>query len=117
VGVVLTNEKLPKYLVIVPKGASAVTAAAWLQRLVRYIGPGFHCDTRFKDYVTGDGAMCFTRAASRSLARGQVRVSKILGEAGIDEYSIALREVRRMLRQGRETLGQAGKSGADEVPS
>ncbi|RPI61963.1 MAG: hypothetical protein EHM48_04850 [Planctomycetaceae bacterium] len=78
--------------------ATAVQAAQWLRELVRFVGPGFHPDTPFSDYVnTAGGSPSFTAAQCEVLELGLKQAWTILSNAGVDVYAAALTAQRRML--------------------
>jgi len=80
-----------------PATATPTQAAAWLCRLVLFVGPGFHPDTPFGEYVKPDGTPSFSSLQCDTLERGLQTVWSILDRAGRDIYDIALPVQRRML--------------------
>lgn len=77
--------------------ANAEIAAEWVRDLVRFIGPGFHPDSRFSDYVTDHGRRCFTPKESR-FPEGEMKLTcEILEQAGIEIYAVALPVQHQML--------------------
>jgi hypothetical protein len=80
--------------------ATAAEAASYVRRLVRFIGPGFHPDEPFENYVSGDaGRKSFTSRDCRRLRSGLMRAWRILDAAGVEIYSVGLKEQRRLLRR------------------
>jgi hypothetical protein len=77
--------------------ATARDAIRWVRNLVRFIGPGFHPDSAFEDYVMDDGTLCFTPDQCVILERALAQAWKLLDEAGLEIYRIALTVQRRML--------------------
>ncbi len=86
--------KIPEPLA---QGASVKDAIRWVRNLVRYIGPGFHPDSAFDDYVMDDGSACFTPEERGVLETGLAQAWGLLDEAGIEIYRVALTVQRRML--------------------
>lgn len=80
-----------------PATATPGQAAAWVRRLVRFVGPGFHPDTTFDEYVKPDGTPSFSSRQCDTLERGLQTAWAVLDRAGRDIYSIALSVQRRML--------------------
>ena len=80
--------------------ASPADAVAYVRKLVRAIGPGFHPDERFANYVTvKDGMPVFTADECLRLETALRRAWRILDSAGVDIYAVGLREQRRVLRR------------------
>jgi hypothetical protein len=88
--------KMPEPLA--PK-ANVKDAIRWVRNLVVFVGPGFHPDSSFHDYVTDDGVSSFSQAECRFLEREMARAWKILDKAGVEIYRVALTVQRRLLRQ------------------
>jgi hypothetical protein len=65
--------------------------------LVGFLGPGFHPDSAFEDYVTVDGNPCFTRDEAATLEQGLACAWELLDKADIEIYRVALTVQRRML--------------------
>jgi hypothetical protein len=65
--------------------------------MVRYIGPGFHPDSDFCDYVSEDGKRLFTAAQCKAFERDLRRSWVALESAGIEIYAVALPVQRRLL--------------------
>jgi hypothetical protein len=82
----------------IAKDATPREACKYVVALVQYIGPGFHPDTRFRDYVhrhTGEPSL--TPSQARALQKGLNRAWSILDRAGIEIYRVGLVTQRRML--------------------
>jgi len=73
-----------------PENATLAQAVRWLRQLVRYVGPGFHPDTSFHDYVRSDGSTSFTREDASILEADLIRPWRIFDRARIEIYAIAL---------------------------
>ena len=80
-----------------PENATLVQAVRWLRRLVRYVGPGFHPDTSFHDYVRPDGSTSFTREDASTLEADLIRSFRIFSRAHAEIYAIALAAQRDSL--------------------
>lgn len=79
--------------------ASPAQASKWVHTLVRFVGPGFHPDTLFNEYVkVEDGSRSFTPAECLKLQQDLSQAWSILDCAGIDIYSVALPIQRQMLK-------------------
>lgn len=76
------------------RGANAEAAREWLIGVVRYIGPGFHVDTPFADYVNKLGPT-FTPDEADKLDRSMQRSLELLEDE--EPYDLSLNEVRRQL--------------------
>lgn len=85
---------------LLPVEATSVEVAAWVRRLVRFIGPCFHPDQDFEQYLRGDGQRLFAPVECDRLAKNLKRAWVIFDHAGVDLYGIALPVQRRMLRAG-----------------
>ena len=75
-------------------GANAAAAREWLIGVVRYIGPGFHVDTPFGDYVNKAGPT-FTQQEADKLDRSMARAFDVLGD--VEPYDLTLPEVQKQL--------------------
>ena len=82
-----------------PEGATVKDAIRWVRNLVRFVGPGFHPDSSFCDYVTDDGVNSFTPKECRFLERELTHAWDVLDKAGVEIYRVALTVQRRLLRQ------------------
>lgn len=81
-----------------PDGAGPAEAARWIRELVRFVGPGFHPDTNFSEYVDWCGKRSFLAEEGSVLADRLAHAWSILDNAGISIYTVAFREQRRLLR-------------------
>jgi len=62
----------------------------FVRSLVRWIGPGFHPDSDFNDYVMSEsGAPLFPPAQASRLNENLDRAISVLGDEGEDVYDIA----------------------------
>ncbi len=77
---------------------STPECAQYVRRLTRWIGPGFHPDTRFRDYTRDDGERCFDARTCAALEVDFARAWDTLNRAGIEIYRVALPVQQRMLR-------------------
>lgn len=73
------------------------TAKRCIRELVRAIGPGFHPDTQFGEYVDPSGTAIFAADVAARLDDGFELLLSTLEFAGIDPCEIALPVQRRML--------------------
>ena len=90
------SDKMPAQI---SEDATAVEAALWVRRIVRFVGPGFHPDTPFDEYVRiGDGSCLFAPGEAELLQANLDRAWAILDRAGIEIYSVALRTQRQLLK-------------------
>ena len=80
-----------------PPGSAPTQAKAWVRRLVRLMGAGFHPDTPFDEYRTPDGARSFTPSECALLEQGLATAWDILDRAGIEIYAVAEPVQRRVL--------------------
>ena len=65
-------------------------AEEFVRSLVRWIGPGFHPDSDFNDYVVSEsGAPLFPPAQASRLNEKLDRTISVLGDGGEDVYDIA----------------------------
>jgi hypothetical protein len=78
------------------KTPSTKECVAYVEALTRWIGPGFHPDTCFREYVDGDGKKILTAATCRELEEDLGRARDGLRQAGIEIYAVAL-PVQRLL--------------------
>jgi hypothetical protein len=85
-----------------PETPTVREAISWVRGLARYIGPGFHPDTPFCDYVQPDGKPSFTGEQCESLERELERAWKCLDAGGIDIYRVGLPMLKRMMRGGMD---------------
>jgi hypothetical protein len=72
------------------------TAKRCIRELVRAIGPGFHPDTRFDEYVDSSGAALFAADMAARLDAGFELLLSTLESAGIDPCAVALPTQRRL---------------------
>jgi hypothetical protein len=79
--------------------ATVKDAIRWVRSLVVFVGPGFHPDSSFRDYVTDDGVRSFSPAECCFLEEQQAKACGILDKAGVEIYRVALTVQRRLLRQ------------------
>lgn len=68
-----------------------------VRELVRAIGPGFHPDTQFGDYVQGDGNALFEPDVADRFDTDFEQVLTILEAAGVDPCEVGLPIQRRLL--------------------
>lgn len=71
-----------------PKVTDAVSAERFIRWCCRAVGPAFHPDTNFKDYVEADGTRTFTEEEA---ARLDAQMEAVLGQVP-DPYAIGLEE-------------------------
>ncbi len=84
-------------------GATPAEAARYVRKLVRFMGPGFHPDERFQDYVQiGTGEPVLTASECKQLDRGLAMAKRILEGAGMDVYAISLQVARRLLSRSHK---------------
>ena len=82
-----------------PAGPELPQAVAWVKDLVRFVGPGFHPDTPFEDYITHDGVPSFTPRQCILLKTGLQRAWGVLDAAQKDLYAVTFRVQRLLLRK------------------
>jgi hypothetical protein len=73
------------------------TAKRCIKELARAVGPGFHPDTRFDEYVDSSGAAIFAADVAARLDDGFELLLATLDSAGIDPCEVALPVQRRLL--------------------
>lgn len=79
-----------------PADTSEFGARQWLREAVRFIGPGFHIDTRAEEYVDVEsGQRSFGGHDCELLDEGLEVVCRLLGTE--EPYDVALTEVRSLL--------------------
>ena len=78
--------------------ADAAESVAWLRRVAKAIGPGFHPDTPATDYILGaTDEPLFDAEEAACLDADLDRAFKLLEAAGRDPYVVAARVQRRLL--------------------
>ena len=88
---------------LLPKSPTNRDCIRHVQRLVRWIGPGFHPDTEFQEYVDEEGERLFDCATCAALEADLSRAWATLDAAGIGIYAVAAPVQRRMLRAAQTT--------------
>ena len=78
---------------------SLAECRTFVRRLTRWVGPGFHPDTPFREYALPDGARGFDRKTCQLLENSLSRATKVLDYAGVDVCAVAIPIQRRLLRQ------------------
>lgn len=86
--------ELPAMLQLPP--ATPVEAIRWIRTATKWIGPGFHPDTRGRDYVNDQGRS-FTDEQADQLDHGVQACLEQLQPTKRDPYEVGLRIQRRML--------------------
>lgn len=90
-----------KPLPVLPKRARLRDCIQFLKDIARWIGPGFHPDTRFDDYVTTDGQRVigplFDDETAKRLQADFDEVYDTLVAEGLDPCEIAFPIQRRYL--------------------
>jgi len=88
----------PSFPVLSEK-AGAKDAIVWLRAVTKWIGPGFHPDTRASDYVHGDsGEPLLTAAEAERLDKEMKRCATLLVAEGRDPCEVAIKVQRRLMR-------------------
>lgn len=83
---------------ILPTSPTVDDAKRHLRSLVRWVGPGFHPDTDFHDYVLTDtGERSYEPSAADALNADLNSAVRILEAAGIDPCAVAMPVQRRLL--------------------
>lgn len=72
-------------------------ARLWLIDQVRRVGPGFHLDTPYTDYIDEEGLPTFTEAEATALEQSKERAFELLGD--VEPYDICLPEIRWILAE------------------
>jgi hypothetical protein len=93
---------------MIPNVHDRATAEQFVKACVAEIGLGFHPDTRFEDYVDGDGRRVFPDAEAERLNLMADRAAGF-----VDLYAVGLAEMRKLdrrLRSEREDLTSALES-------
>ena len=72
-------------------------ARFFVQQLVRLIGPGFHLDTKFEEYVCENGENVFGLENAQALNLDLIKAMDVFDKNGADGYSIGLDEQRKVL--------------------
>lgn len=72
-------------------------ARFFVQQLVRLIGPGFHLDTKFEEYVDENGEILFGLEDAQTLNLDLVKAMDVFDKNEADGYSIGLDEQREVL--------------------
>jgi hypothetical protein len=80
-----------------PKSASATDCVRYVMRLTRWIGPGFHPDTRFCEYTNDNGEHTFAEPLCTTLEAELVQVRQKLDAAGIDICAPSFAVQKRIL--------------------
>jgi hypothetical protein len=84
---------------LLPLSPSLADCKKYMRDLVQWIGPGFHPDSVFEDYVTPSLEHCFSSADAERLNALLEKAMTVLANAGIDPCEIALPVQRKLLRQ------------------
>ena len=85
---------------VLPDKAAANDAVRYVRALVRWIGPGFHPDEDFHEYVnieTGKHILGIDQATR--LNRELDRAVDLLDRVGVEVYEVAIRVQHRVLRE------------------
>jgi hypothetical protein len=89
------NEQQP----LLPSDPTIDDCKRHIRELVRWVGPGFHPDTDFHDYVIADtGRRSYDPADADALNADLDRAVELLDAAAIDPCAIGLPVQRRLLR-------------------
>ena len=83
----------PKALINIKPDFSPVanleSAKVFLEGITRMIGPGFHPEEDFRNYVNPENIRCFTDEVADDLNRSMELVYSVMGEYGIDPCDVA----------------------------
>ena len=82
---------------VLPESPTFRESVAWMRELVRFVGPGFHPDTAFEDYVRPDGTGSFDAPTCTRLSGEMGRAWDCLSQHGVDVYRVALPVQRKLL--------------------
>lgn len=79
--------------------AQADDARLWLIDQVHRIGPGYHLDTPYADYIIDPDTPIptFSKSEARALDESKERAFQLLGD--VEPYDICLDEIRWMLAE------------------
>src|SRR5450432_1827674 len=85
---------------VLPRTADANDAVRYVRGLVWWIGPGFHPDEDFHEYVNnGTGKHLFGIDQANRLNKELERAIGILNGVDVEVYDVAIRVQQRMLRE------------------
>jgi hypothetical protein len=86
---------------VFPVDLSVKSATKFIRELTRWVGPGFHPDTDFRDYVTNDGLRTYSDEDADTLNSELEAAASTLERQGIDPCEIGLPIQQRMILQMR----------------
>lgn len=85
---------------VLPESPSVFEACSFIQSLIEWIGPGYHPDTDFNEYVNASTNLpLFSSWRAMELNREHERACSILDAACIDPCSVGLKVQRRLICQ------------------
>jgi hypothetical protein len=84
---------------VFPSVLTAKTAAQFVRELTRWVGPGFHPETDFHEYVSGDGSRSYSSQVADELNAEFESAASMLEAHGIDPCEIGLPEQRKLILQ------------------
>ena len=84
---------------IFPVVLSVKSAVKYIRELTRWVGPGFHPDTDFYDYVRRDGQRSYSDQDADELNSELESAASMLEFHGFDPCSVGLPVQRKMILQ------------------
>lgn len=84
---------------VFPIVLSDESAATYIRELTGWVGPGFHPDTDFRDYVSENGTRSYSNKEADELNSELAAAASMLERSGIDPCEVALPVQRRLIQQ------------------
>lgn len=85
---------------VLPRKADGSDAVRYVRALVRWVGPGFHPDEDFHNYVNAEtGRHSFGIEQATRLNSELARAIDLLDSVDVEVYGVAIRVQHRLLRE------------------